>query len=267
MSKTDACRVRAVNTAADSENRIHGDAVAAVYGFHGGLVPGVTVYGYMMAAAIAHFGEEWLERGAARARFKEPVYEGEDVSVEALEEPGGGLAITLEHGRATALAWIERTVAPPDVAEYRAAPLPSPDHRALASPEVLAVGSVLGTLPVTINLAESRMSMPLAAAVGKDRAAHPAILLALANETLVRNVVLGPWIHVSSEVVNFAQVRDGDALELRARVVEQYQRKGHDFVTLDALLIRHGCALMHVRHTAIWRLRAPAPEHHQACQQ
>ena len=51
-------RIRAVNTAADSENKIHNDAIAAEYGFRGGLVPGVTVYGYMAAAAIEHFGLE-----------------------------------------------------------------------------------------------------------------------------------------------------------------------------------------------------------------
>ena len=56
-------RVRAVNTAVDSENKIHHDPVAAGYGLRGGLVPGVTVYGYMAAAAMEHFGPEWLDRG------------------------------------------------------------------------------------------------------------------------------------------------------------------------------------------------------------
>ena len=56
--------IRAVNTAADSENKIHDDAVAAEYGFRGGLVPGVTVYGYLASAALEHFGEKWLESGA-----------------------------------------------------------------------------------------------------------------------------------------------------------------------------------------------------------
>ena len=38
-------RVRAHNIAADSENKIHDDSVARQYGFAGGLVPGVVVYG------------------------------------------------------------------------------------------------------------------------------------------------------------------------------------------------------------------------------
>ena len=40
-------RVLAFNTAHDSENKIHDDATARRFGFGGGLVPGVDVYGYM----------------------------------------------------------------------------------------------------------------------------------------------------------------------------------------------------------------------------
>ena len=38
-------RVSAYNTAHDSENKIHDDATARRFGFGGGLVPGVDVYG------------------------------------------------------------------------------------------------------------------------------------------------------------------------------------------------------------------------------
>ena len=37
--------ITAHNPATGSENRIHADDVARRYGFRGGLVPGVTVYG------------------------------------------------------------------------------------------------------------------------------------------------------------------------------------------------------------------------------
>ena len=40
-------RVRAKNTSAYSQNKIHDDAVARRLGFKGGLVPGVTIYAYM----------------------------------------------------------------------------------------------------------------------------------------------------------------------------------------------------------------------------
>src|SRR4029077_13744586 len=74
-------RVRARNTAPDSENQIHDDQTAADYGFRGGLVPGVTVYGYLTVPVIRRFGLDWLERGGMSVRFHQPIYEGEEVVV------------------------------------------------------------------------------------------------------------------------------------------------------------------------------------------
>src|SRR5258708_3774385 len=88
-------RVRAVNTAVDSENRIHDDRIAAAYGFRGGLVPGVTVYGYMTLPVLDHFGEEWLDRGAMSVRFKAPGYDGEEVAIEAHATHDGPLDLSL----------------------------------------------------------------------------------------------------------------------------------------------------------------------------
>ena len=53
-------RVSAFNTAHDSENKIHDDATARRFGFGGGLVPGVDVYGYMTHMPVARWGRAWL---------------------------------------------------------------------------------------------------------------------------------------------------------------------------------------------------------------
>src|ERR1043166_8133687 len=79
-------RVSAYNTAHDSENKIHDDATARRFGFGGGLVPGVDVYGYMSHMPVARWGRAWLERGTAECRFFKPVYDGEIAPVTA----GGG---------------------------------------------------------------------------------------------------------------------------------------------------------------------------------
>src|SRR5258706_2646006 len=102
--------VCAVNTASDSENRIHDNSVAATYGFGGGLVPGVTVYGYMASAVIEHFGFEWLEKGAMDVRFFAPFYEGEQVAVSITEVEEG--RVKVEAGsRASGKAWLDGTPA------------------------------------------------------------------------------------------------------------------------------------------------------------
>ena len=82
-------RVIAYNTALNSENKIHDDAVARRFGFTGGLVPGVDVYAYMTHPAVARWGRAWLERGTATCRFAQPVYDGDPATVTAAETPDG----------------------------------------------------------------------------------------------------------------------------------------------------------------------------------
>jgi acyl dehydratase len=240
--------LRAVNTAAESENKIHDDRVAAEFGFRGGLVPGVTVYGYLASAAMEHFGARWLESGAMDVRFAEPVYEGEEIEVALTPEAQGRARVSIAK-RATGIAWNGEHAA---AVEPREALLES---RRAASAETLAAGTVLGSLHTRLDLAASRMSAPLDAAIGATRIAHPAILLALANEILVRNYALGPWIHVGSEVRKFSSARDGEELAVRASIVEQYERKGHEFAVLNVVIHAGDRLVEHVRHTAIWRPR------------
>ena len=244
MPDTIELRVRAVNTAVDSDNKIHDDSVAAAYGFRGGLVPGVTVYGYLAAAVIEHFGDAWLEHGAMDVRFHQPVYDGDDVVVTVGPEANG--RIHVEAGAcASGVAWLG---AFPLAGDYAERPL---DRQPPASHDSLAPGTVLGTLVRRFDLAGSRLNEPL-------DPAQPAVLLGLANELLVRNVVLGPWIHVSSEVRNFSSAKDGEEVRVRGRVEDRYERKGHEFVVLDIVILGEGNRpIEHVRHTAIWRPRAP----------
>src|SRR6266853_3788009 len=88
-------RVVAHNTAADSENKIHDDRVAAQYGFRVGLVPGVTVYGYM-TVPIVDAEPAWLERGSMHVRFLEPVYDGEEIVVRAEANEDGSMDVMAE---------------------------------------------------------------------------------------------------------------------------------------------------------------------------
>src|SRR5437763_8631126 len=88
-------RVRAFNTAHDSENKNHDDATARRFGFSGGLVPGVDVYGYMSHLPVTRWGRAWLERGTAECRFFKPIYDGGETIVTATES-GAGIEIAVE---------------------------------------------------------------------------------------------------------------------------------------------------------------------------
>src|ERR1043166_7613207 len=109
-------RVKAFNTAHDSENKIHDDATARRFGFGGGLVPGVDVYGYMSHMPVVRWGRAWLERGTAECRFLKPVYDGEMATVTATES-GDGLEIAVEsRGELCASGRAALSAAPPTVA-------------------------------------------------------------------------------------------------------------------------------------------------------
>src|ERR1022692_568496 len=118
-------RVRARNTAPDSENRIHDDRTAAAYGFRRGLVPGVTVYGYLTVPVIRRFGVDWLERGGMRVRFEQPVYEDEEI-VATVDETAVSLSrnegsdVTV--GATGEVFWPEGPA--PPLARYPEEPLP-----------------------------------------------------------------------------------------------------------------------------------------------
>src|SRR4051812_26141356 len=87
--------VLAYNSAKQSENKMHDDAVARRFGFSGGLVPGVDVMAYMMHLPVAKWGRAFLERGLIEARFVKPVYDGE-IAVVTGEERDGVLTIAVE---------------------------------------------------------------------------------------------------------------------------------------------------------------------------
>jgi acyl dehydratase len=241
-------RVRAVNTAPDSENRIHEDGVAAEYGFRAGLVPGVTVYGYMASAVIDRLGFEWLGSGAADVRFFEPFYEGEEVAVSITDLPEG--RIKVEAGtRSSATAWIHNAELSADYPdEY-------PLIKTIASRETIEAGKILGSLDKTLDLSQPGLSAPFDAFIGLERCAHPAVILGLANELLMHNYSLGPWIHSASEVRNAHPAHDGEHLRVRGKIVDAYERKGHEFVVLDVAVLSGEVLISRICHTAIWKPR------------
>jgi acyl dehydratase len=245
---TPLLHVRAVNTATDSENRIHDDRVAAEYGFQGGLVPGVTVYGYLASAAIEHFGPEWLRRGAMDVRFFQPFYDGEDVAI-SIDKIDNG-RIKIDAGRASAVAWINADSLPTDY------PAESPASEALpASRDVIKPALTLGTLSKMLDLSPPGMSAPLDPSIGRERFAHPAVILSLANELLMQNYILGPWIHSSSEVRNASPARAGEQLQVRGSIKDAYERKGHELVVLDVAILSGERLVSRIQHTAIWQPR------------
>jgi acyl dehydratase len=254
--------VVAYNSAWDSENKIHDDEVARRFGFSGGLVPGVDVYAYMAHAPVAHWGRDFLARGSLEARFLKPLYEGETATVTARERDGGLDIEVASRGELCATGHAAMTATKPPALDAFPA-VPAASERAPADEASLAIGRRLGIRPLLITkewaakyILDVRERDPLYAREGLS---HPGQLPRLFNWALTHNVVLGPWIHVASNVAHFAAAKVGDELTVRARVVANYERKGHRFVDLDGLVIANGSTpVARIAHTAIYRPRGAA---------
>ena len=257
-------QVSAFNTAHDSENKIHDDATARRFGFSGGLVPGVDVYGYMSHMPVMRWGRAWLERGAAECRFFKPVYDGDTATVTGTDT-GDRLDMAVEsHGEACASGHATLPSAAgtmPSIDSYER--VPQRRERPPADEASLPAESWLGLDPYPITpemaaryLADSRETATIYA---EASLVHPRDILRSANFVLSRNVVLGPWIHVGSRIRHFAAARVGDTLSVRARITRNYEHKGHRFVELDALVLGNETTpVAQIEHVAIYRPRQVA---------
>ncbi|HEU4440281.1 MAG TPA: hypothetical protein VFT36_13580, partial [Methylomirabilota bacterium] len=77
-----------------------------------------------------------------------------------------------------------------------------------------------------------------------------------ANRALSRNVRVSPWIHVESQGRHLGIAKVGDRLEMRGKVRQLFEKKGHEFVELDLLLVANGTRpIASIRHVAIYHLR------------
>jgi hypothetical protein len=254
----------AVNTAPTSENRMHGEA-ATDYGFRGGLVPGVDVLGYVVDAALDRWGAAWLEHGRLAGRLVQPVYDGESVEVVATVDDDATVArVQGPDGDVRAdvrLSSLDADASGIDVDfdDLAVAVLPEPDDRLDATAERLTPGTTLGTQyahfradRATGYLAEISEADPVFADRG---VAHPGWLLRFSNWALSQTVQLGPWIHVASDLQLVGAVHDGDQLEVRARVTDRFEKKGHELVVLQVGYLVDGSPVARCEHTAIWRPR------------
>jgi acyl dehydratase len=261
--RLEAYRVQAYNTAKLSENKMHDDTVAKRFGFSGGLVPGVDVMAYMMHLPVAKWGRAFLERGLIEARFVKPVYDGEIADVTATDSDGV-LSIEVEsRGQLCATGTATLPAAAPSFLLADFSETAAVTERKPVSATSYELGRWLGTLPrtwagdaATEYLTDVRETDAIYA---RERLGHPGLLQRVMNKVLVDNAILGPWIHVGSRMQLLAASASGDELTARAKVTGNYEKKGHRFVELDALVVANGrTPLAHCQHIAIYQPREQA---------
>lgn len=261
--------VSAAPPAEPSENRIHQDDMARQYGFKGGLVPGVIMYAWMTHPVVAALGAAWLERGEFEARFPKPIYYEEPATIRASVAAKTAGSVTIDVAAHNSVGEVCGTArmslgsagasSPPNVADYAVAPLPA--ERPRVTRALLESVKVLGTPELDLDAKAAaehvtRFGDPLAIYAGESAALHPGGQLELANRALSKNMFMSPWIHVGSSGRHWSVARVGDHLEMRGRVHSLFEKKGHEFVEADLLLVANGSRpVASIRHTAIYLLR------------
>ena len=256
-------RDSAYNTSKHSENKMHDDQVAKRYGFSGGLVPGVDVMAYMMHLPVAKWGRAFLERGLIEARFTKSVYDGEVTDVTG-EEGNGVLSIEVKsRGElcATGSASLPRVAPSFSLADF--VEVVAVGERKPVNATSYALGKWLGAVPrawaadaAKEYLADIRETEAI---YTREGLGHPGLLPRVMNKVLVDNAIMGPWIHVGTRMQLLSAAGIGDELTARAKVTGNYDKKGHRFVELDALVVGNGkTALAHCQHIAIYQPREQA---------
>ena len=250
--------VRARNLAPDSDNKIHDDEVARQFGFTGALVPGVEVFAYATQPFAAAWGEQFLSRGVMDMRFRRPVYDGEDVTVEVKDNDGYDVSLLGPDGEVRALghAALADVVGPVDASRHVETPMaasPPP-----ADETSLAVGTHLGTVREQVTpdghaayLHGIGETLPL-----YQQFVHPGALLRMVNAVLFRNVALGPWIHTGSSCRYLAPAPVPTTLTAHGVVTDRYERNGKAYVRFDALVLAGERPVVEVDHVAIYDLGA-----------
>ena len=256
-------QVVAVNDATESRNPMHDDRLAKQLGFDGGLVPGVTLYGYLTHPLLAIFGSRFLEQGSFEVRFRRPVYAGETVTtlVRVTEVGPTHCAFHLELTNPNGEICVVGSARFPGVeATARVAPdrAELPNQRRPATPEGLRENPLLGSLQEVFTQAQSAAFL---ASLGEDLAlyqtvVHPAWLLRQANYLVDQNLAVGPWIHVASEIQHLGVVHLDEPFTVQGQVVELATRKGNDYADVD-VLITTSRPVLRVLHRVIYRMPVP----------
>ena len=262
-SRIEPYRVSAYNTSKHSENKMHDDTVAKRYGFVGGLVPGVDVMAYMMHLPVAKWGRAFLERGLIEARFVKPVYDGDLTDVSG-EERDGVLAIEVwSRGELCATGTASLPPAAPSFSLSDYVDVAAVAERKPVDAASYALNKWLGAIPRTWAVDAAREYLAdireTETIYTREGLGHPGLLPRVMNKVLVDNAIMGPWIHVGTRMQLLSAARIGDELTARAKVTGNYDKKGHRFVELDALVVGNGTTpLAHCHHIAIYQPREQA---------
>jgi hypothetical protein len=266
-------KARAFNQVPESDNLIHSDELAKEYGFTGALVPGVTISCYLSHPAIETWGMNWLERGSAHVKVKSPLYDDEHFDVSVATSDGGYEAVLLSGGRVCAegsFGLLSQVPASPIRTNRH---LLSSDYLpAIASLEVMQEFKAHGC-PAMHFLWSAQHEMAsylreqsqMAVLHRTDHVysgggyANLSFILGCANRHFAAVAKMSPWIHLETWSQNFQAIALGTQLVSEMRVLDLFEKKGHEFADCEFNLFRvdDGSCVCSIKQRAIYLMRQP----------
>ena len=235
----DVWESKAYNQVPDSENEIHGDAIARQFGFKGALVPGATVAAYLVHPVVEELGHEFLCRGKFTAKFLAPVYDDLDFKVETMAKPENQYSAEISQSDARVCASALINIAPSDLESpsLRGDELGDPKaERKPATPETMRGLKEQGCEAFEDVWQEQhqmatylRDSSKMASPFFKENFANPAFLIGMSNYVFASNAQMNPWILVEANCQNFKAMPEGSKVLGEMEILELFNRRGHEF--------------------------------------
>ena len=263
-----AWQSKAFNQVPDSENEIHGDAIAQEFGFKGALVPGATVAAYLVHPVVEELGQEFLTRGAFSAKFLAPVYDDVDFRVETLKETEGGYSAELSQPGRQICASARINISPPDLKPPSLRGDEQGDliaERRPATPEVMRDLQDQGCMAFEdIWQEEHQMGTYLqdpslmAHPFYRGKFANPAFLIGMSNFVFASNAQMNPWILVEAHCQNFEALAEGRKVLGEMEILTLFNRRGHEFADARINLFdaSSGVCCSSIRLRAIYKVRS-----------
>ena len=264
----DVWSAKALNTAPNSENQIHGDDMAKEFGFKGGLVPGVTVSAYLLHPIIEKWGLDWLEKGWAKCKITSPLYDKENFSVYLNEISENKILSNLKNSNQVVTANAEASLLE-DIPE---APKIRNDKIAIenfqgprASKNVwmklkkdgcMAFEYFWGGKDPLIYLRDQN-NLPDLLNPSKKGLSNLSFLLGCSNWALASSAYMNPWIHLQTTSQNYQALSFNSSVIAEIQVNEVFEKKGHEFVDVDVNLFKQEdkSCIMTINLLSIYKVR------------
>ncbi len=246
------------------ENPIHSTAGGTEYGYRAALVGGVTVYGWAAPAIIEALGVSWLDHGWCELAFRRPTYPGDEMTARLTERADGTFELTMtnqEGARCLVGAaglgdapWLGEMLTPDRLeAERRPESLPQLTLDNAPVGEDLRPQAVEVTAEQARRYASEQVVDEHPLFQGERPRIHPGWIAARMSPFLHHSFEYTPSIHAQSHIQHLAPAFAGQTVTVAGRGVEVYERKGHQYIAADGLIIgEDGTWLARVRHTTIF---------------